>query len=66
MLDFKNAILYIFCESDCKGSKGVKVVFIDKASFSLTYSDTLLHCSNICLIILWGWSSIEKEGLQNL
>ena len=66
MLDFKNAILCTFCESDCEGGKDVKVVFIDKANFSLAYSGTLLHYSNICLIILWDWPSIEKEGLQNL
>jgi len=52
MLDFKNAILCTFYKSDCEGGKGVEVVFIDEASFSLACSDTLLHCSNICLIIL--------------
>jgi len=52
MLDFKNTILCTFCENDCEGGKGMEVVFIDKASFSLACSDTLLHYSNICLIIL--------------
>ena len=66
MLDFKNDIFCIFCRSGCKGGKGVEVVFINEASFSLACSGTLLHCSNICLIILWDWPSIEKEGLQNL
>ncbi len=64
MLDFKNTILCIFCESDCEGSKGVEVVFIDKASFSLACSNILLHYSNIYLIILWGWPSIELQNLQ--
>ena len=60
MLDFKNDIFCIFCRSGCEGGKGVEVVEAEEVeeteevSFSLTCSDTFLHYSNICLIILLG------------
>ena len=72
MLDFKNDIFCIFCRSGCEGGKDVEVIEVEEveeteeANFSLTYSGTFLHCSNICLIILLGWPLMIKGGLQNL